>query len=277
MITKHSYAVLATVLISLCILDVNCFRMGYRVQQQQHHHSQVATPSLDLISSTKVRALSSNLMERMYRQGDGYCDSKQEVLLDDFDHILDAIYIYKKTFGDLNIPIKFEIPNSSPWPIHLHGLRLGKRLEKLLSTPEFFDDYPDKVEELEKLGFTANIRSLVDDWDLIYDAMKVYKILYGDLRIPSKYIVPDTEEWPRLCRNLKLGVRVAAMRSAGRYVKDHPERKVFPSKFTYALISHYTHFELVCTYCSHGLSCRRLIWMHLDLSGGFVIIPTSNK
>lgn len=37
-------------------------------------------------------------MERMYNR-DGYSENtqrQQEVLLDDFDHILDAIYIYKK-------------------------------------------------------------------------------------------------------------------------------------------------------------------------------------
>lgn len=168
-----------------------------------------------------------NYIERLYNPGgDGMgTDTQSTVVLDDFDHILDAIYVYKKSFGDLNIPIKFEVPNVSPWPPHLHGLRLGKRLEKLLSTPEFFDEYPDKVEELEKLGFKANLRSLVDDWDLIYEAMKVYKSLYGDLRIQSKYVVPDEEPWPRLTRKVKLGVRVAAMRSAGRYIKDHPERK----------------------------------------------------
>ena len=99
---------------------------------------------------------------------------KQEVILDDFDHILDAIYMYKKIFGDMKMPVKYEVPNSGPWPLHLHGLRLGKRLEKLLNSPIFFDEYPDKVEELEKIGFSPTLRSLVDDWDLIYDAMKVF-------------------------------------------------------------------------------------------------------
>ena len=43
--------------------------------------------------------------------------------------------------------------------------------------------------------------------------------------MPSKFVVPDDDTWPRLSRNVKLGVRIAAIRSAGRYVKDHPERK----------------------------------------------------
>ena len=37
--------------------------------------------------------------------------------------------------------------------------------------------------------------------------------------------MPGDDSWPRLSRNVKLGVRIAAIRSAGRYVKDHPERK----------------------------------------------------
>lgn len=65
----------------------------------------------------------------------------------------------------------------------------------------------------------------MDDWNTIYQAIQVYKDIYGDLRIPSKFIVPNEEPWPRVSRNVKLGVRVAAIRSAGRYVKDHPERK----------------------------------------------------
>lgn len=170
---------------------------------------------------------SSKIMERLYSRGGGYSkDNQDDLVLDDFDHILDAVYVYKKTFDDLNIPIKFEVPNTHPWPLHLHGLRLGKRLEKLLGTPEFFSSYPDKVEELEKLGFKANLSSLVDDWNLIFDALKIYKDLHGDLRIQSKFVVPDEEPWPRMLRKLKLGVRIAAVRSAGRYVKDHPDRKL---------------------------------------------------
>ena len=54
------------------------------------------------------------------------------------------------------------------------------------STPEFFDEYPDKVEELEKLGLRANVDALVDDWNMIYESMKVYHKIHNDLRIPSK-------------------------------------------------------------------------------------------
>ncbi len=164
--------------------------------------------------------LGSSSMERIYGE-----NGERELALDDFNSILDAIYIHNKAYGDFDIPIKFEVPNEEPWPSNLHGLRLGKRLEKILSTPEFFDDYPEKVDELQNLGFDPRGSTLIDDWNTISQAMVVYKEKFGNLRVPSKFVVPDDTTWPRLSRNVKLGVRIAAIRSAGRYVKDHPERK----------------------------------------------------
>ena len=41
------------------------------------------------------------------------------------------------------LPVKFEVPASEPWPSSLHGLRLGKRLEHILSSQEFFDVITD--------------------------------------------------------------------------------------------------------------------------------------
>ena len=156
---------------------------------------------------------------------DDYDDDRTGLVLDDFDQLLDSMMIFKRVFGDYDIPVKFEVPAQNPWPSHLHGLRLGRRLEKLLSSDDFFSAYPEKVKELSKLGFDPSIDSLVDDWRTIHDAMKVYKKVHGNLRVASKYEVPDDDIWPRYCRNVKLGVRVAAIRSAGRYVKDHPKRK----------------------------------------------------
>jgi hypothetical protein len=106
-------------------------------------------------------------MSRIY----GNTRQNEDLLLDDFDQILDAIYIHKKAFGDLNISIKFDVPAEDPWPPHLHGLRLGKRLEKILNTQEFFSDHPDKVQEMKRLGFDPNPGNLIDDWDTIVQAM----------------------------------------------------------------------------------------------------------
>lgn len=156
---------------------------------------------------------------------DEYDDEECDLVLDDFDEIVEAIRIFKSVTGDFDIPAKFEVPNQNPWPSNLAGLRLGKRLEKILKTEDFFTKHAGKVDKLSQTGFNPSSDSLVDDWRIIHDALKVYKTIYGNLRVASKFEVPDDEPWPRYCRTVKLGVRVAAIRSAGRYVKDHPDRK----------------------------------------------------
>lgn len=175
-------------------------------------------------SSTQKSFVLFSIMERMYTYNTGY-DSKSDLVLDDFDQILDALYIFGKEFGDYDIPYKFEVPPNDPWPSHLHGLRLGKRLEKLLTTQEFFDNHPSKVKDITNLGLVADVSSLIDDWTMTLKAVKAYREIYGDLRVPSKFVVPFEDPWPRVCRGHKLGARLSSIRSAGRFVKDHPERK----------------------------------------------------
>jgi hypothetical protein len=174
---------------------------------------------------SRTLMMNSNMDRLFVNMNAQYGDQKFELVLDDIEQIIEAIYIFKKVYGDLNISTKFEVPASDMWPSYLHGLRLGKRLEKILSTQEFFDDYPDYVNEIKKTGFEPRVETLFDDWKVIYESLKVYKDVFGDLRVPAKFVVPDEEPWPRLTRNLKLGVKVAAIRSAARFVKDRRDRK----------------------------------------------------
>lgn len=151
--------------------------------------------------------------------------SEESIALDDFNQILEAVRLFGELYGDFEIPSKFEVPSEPNWPTELHGLRLGRRLEKLLSSTEFISKHSDKADMLMNLGYRPSSDPLVDDWALIIKALKLYKELYGNLRVASKFVVPDSDPWPRLTRNMKLGVRVAAIRSTGRFVRGHPERK----------------------------------------------------
>ena len=174
-------------------------------------------------SSVRHRSVSMEdmMMNHIYASSKG----KEKLNLDDFDNILDALYVYKKQYGDAKIPIKFTIPESAPWPSKLHGLKIGKRLQKLFASDEF--NHPrnaEKVDAIKNLGFDPSVSMLADDWDAIIVALRHYKVVYDNVRVTSKFVVPNTEDWPVGTRGLKLGTRVAAIRSAGRYVKDHPER-----------------------------------------------------
>lgn len=139
---------------------------------------------------------------------DEYNDEEEppdRVILDDFDQIIQALNLFKEIYGDLDIPSRFEVPAEDQWPTSLHGLRLGPRLKRLLASRKFLEGYPDRVNELRSFGLKSEVNSLIDEWDLLYETLLVYKEQFGDLRIPNKYIVPDEDPWPRMYRKAKLG------------------------------------------------------------------------
>ena len=97
--------------------------------------------SIDAIVQSESE--SSAIRAKTYRR---YERTDAGLVLDDFNQILEAIALFRVAYGDLDIPVKFEVPaQEPPWPSSLHGLRLGKRLEKLFTSNEFFDHHPEKV------------------------------------------------------------------------------------------------------------------------------------
>ena len=211
------------------IQPVNTLKSNLFTHNACIHHSRfesgINTHVCAEYSRKKSHLVINSIMERNYNRRSYQEIDDDSLVLDDFQQILESIYLFQQVYGDLKITNKFEVPAQDPWPSNLHGLRLGKRLEKLFSSTEFMEKHPEKVREFYKLGIEPNISSLVDEWTVIYEAIKIYKELNGNLRISAKFVVPDEDPWPRLTRNMKLGVRVAAIRSAGRYVKEFPERK----------------------------------------------------
>jgi hypothetical protein len=209
--------------------------------RQPYHHIQSTLPSRRLLTLHSTTFLRVN-------------QDQDDVILDDFNQIIEAIQIFRDLYGDSNIQQKFEVPACAPWPMRLHGLRLGKRLDKLLSSPAFFNHYPEEVNALKAAGYNPK-QEIMDDWVTFISALKFYKEVYGDVRVPSKFVIPDSDPWPRLTRGVKLGTRVAAIRSAGRYIRDKPERKAELDKLGFEWrIRENTHkqqvdddnFEMVC-------------------------------
>jgi len=63
------------------------------------------------------------------------------------------------------------------------------------------------------------------EWEAVVAALEAYKKVHGDVRVPTRFAVPDDEEYPEVCRGLKLGQRVASIRATGRYVDDEGRRR----------------------------------------------------
>eukprot|EP00591_Stephanopyxis_turris_P001962 CAMPEP_0195524990 /NCGR_PEP_ID=MMETSP0794_2-20130614/25162_1 /TAXON_ID=515487 /ORGANISM="Stephanopyxis turris, Strain CCMP 815" /LENGTH=947 /DNA_ID=CAMNT_0040655341 /DNA_START=72 /DNA_END=2915 /DNA_ORIENTATION=+ len=63
------------------------------------------------------------------------------------------------------------------------------------------------------------------EWQTLVAAFQMYKAAYGDLKVPSRFVVPSMPPWPESAWNLKLGQRVASIRATGKYVDDNQERR----------------------------------------------------
>ncbi|KAL7467063.1 hypothetical protein ACHAXS_007341 [Conticribra weissflogii] len=77
-----------------------------------------------------------------------------------------------------------------------------------------------EVERDGKSGFDDE-----DEWRTILAAFQMYKAAYGDLKVPSRFVVPAMAPWPEPAWRLKLGQRVAAIRSTGKYVQNNEGRR----------------------------------------------------
>ena len=63
------------------------------------------------------------------------------------------------------------------------------------------------------------------EWDTLLCALEAYKATNGDLRVPTRFCVPEESAYPEKCWGLKLGQRVASIRATGRYVGDETRRR----------------------------------------------------
>ena len=111
--------------------------------------------------------------------------------------------VYQMLYGNCEVPLDYVIPSSDEWPDISWGLRLGEILHSIRSEGSYKAIHAD----LKELGVDFNVQSsTLSRFERIYDGLKSYLEIYGDLDIPRKYIVPlDSEDFPRHTLGLQLG------------------------------------------------------------------------
>ena len=148
-----------------------------------------------------------------------------------FEQVYAALKMYRDQVQPagtpLEVPSNFVVPDYDPWPDSTRGLPLGKIMPTVRSKA-YLKQHPDAEAKLTALGFQPDIKAAALDlrYQRVYDALVVYKGLYGDLLVPQPFTVPeDGDEWPEVVRGLNLGSRVNAIRTQGTFVKSNPSRK----------------------------------------------------
>jgi Helicase associated domain len=70
------------------------------------------------------------------------------------------------------------------------------------------------------LGFDYSPQPIGFGWDVVKQALLVYRDTNGHLRVPAKFKVPDAEPWPEEMWGDSLGYVVNNIRNNGAY-NDH--------------------------------------------------------
>ena len=146
-----------------------------------------------------------------------------------FEQVYDALKTYREQVqptGPLDVPANYVVPDCEPWPDSTRGLPLGKIIPAV-RTKAYYKQHPEAEAKLNSLGFQPDVTTAANDlrYKRVFDALKKYKELYGDLLVPQPFTVPDSEDWPEEVRGLRLGARVNAIRSQGTFVKSNPARR----------------------------------------------------
>eukprot|EP01033_Poteriospumella_lacustris_P023361 gene23361-biopygen8384 len=142
------------------------------------------------------------------------------------DRICEAVRCYRREYGEkkripqvyklhhhANVPQAFVVPAAEePWPRELHGDRLGRRVDYLRVSKKRLS--PAQVEQLDNAGMVwSNEEYRVDR---IERGLTTYKAMYGDVRIPSVFVVPHGDgRWDRDLWDMKLGSVIDTVRNNG--------------------------------------------------------------
>lgn len=132
-----------------------------------------------------------------------------------------AVNTFRQLHGHVNIPSGFIVPNEEPYESRVWGMRLGQRINNLKYRGDFIQHHYRLHEAglgLDRINFD------IRHWNYILEALKVYKSLYNDLRIPFEWSVPyNNPNWPMRLWGLKLGYRANNIKYRGDYIKYNPD------------------------------------------------------
>ena len=119
------------------------------------------------------------------------------------------------------------------WPRLSRNLKLGLRVASIRSAGRYVKDHPERKAQLDELGFEWRIRDHThkqqiddDNFDKIYEALKLYKSIYEDMEsIPVNFVVPQSTEWPEQLWDMKLGVHFQSIQENDKYFFNNDDKK----------------------------------------------------
>jgi len=137
-----------------------------------------------------------------------------------FDSTMTALRAYHSIHGDLVIPRRFTVPSDDLFPKEWHTVDLSSTVYCLRWWQRNIKEKPDRVAELNKLGFVWE--RLQPEWNLVLEALITYSVMHGDVLVPNKFMVPhDNSEWPKATWGITLGNCVYRIRARNDFLRGN--------------------------------------------------------
>ena len=143
----------------------------------------------------------------------------------DFELTKRALMQFKEKFGHMQIDSKYIVPRDVPewpseWPESMQGIKLGRTVS-LVRDGKLFGD---RKAELLEIGFDYVYESdKSSNYDRTKAALMRYRQLYGDLDVPSAYVIPEKKEWSPSMWSCHLGQIVDSIRGGFAHVNQKNE------------------------------------------------------
>ena len=138
--------------------------------------------------------------------------------------MLECVKAYRADTNKTVVPASFVVPSRAPYPRTSWGDLLGRRCSRVVSSAQRGKLDKSRVRALTDIGLDlrgANERGFEE----LVLSLEAYRKRYGDLNVATTFKVPVGDaSWPRQSWGMRLGSRVNAVRSKGRYVEGRPER-----------------------------------------------------
>lgn len=149
-----------------------------------------------------------------------------------FDQIIRALSAYKTIYGNVAVPSRFVVPEDARFPRDCYNLYLGRRLSSIRRGQVAYALSVERREKLEALGVTWHRMRDSRKFPHVYQALILYKQLYGHLNIPRSWIIPEGETmvntWPVLLQGMKLGRTLYDIRRKAAYTKKYYQDLLIP-------------------------------------------------
>ena len=116
-----------------------------------------------------------------------------------YESTIQVLRTFHKQHGHLVIPRRYTIPSSSSssslanvYPREWHNIDIASTVYNMKWWSKHVRSNPDRVKELNSLGFVWE--RLQSEWNLVLEALVVYKSIHGHVKVPASFVVPYGNE-----------------------------------------------------------------------------------